>query len=99
GIMGGLSFGPVIDTLCNADGFIVFGAGLNAFTAGDRMDLIGDRTVIQVDTDPAAFHNSVRTDHPVVGDAGAVAAVLRDVTAACPDRNAAVVATCQRIRV
>lgn len=99
GIMGGLSFGPVIDTLCDADGFIVFGAGLNTFTAGDRMDLIGDRTVIQIDTDPAAFHNSVRTDHPVVGDAGAVAAVLRDVIAPCPDRNAAVVATCQRIRV
>ncbi|WP_188806433.1 thiamine pyrophosphate-binding protein [Citricoccus zhacaiensis] len=86
GLMGGLSFGPTVDLLREADGFIVFGAGLNAFTAGDRTNLLAGRTVIQIDSDPAAFEDSGQVDVAVLGDAGAAAEALARRLPDSPDR-------------
>jgi len=59
-----------------ADCIIAFGASLNFWTT-DRDALTEGRRVVQIDVDPAQLGRWSRIDVGVVGDAGAVADVMR----------------------
>lgn len=96
GLMGGLTLGPAIDVLRQADGFIVLGAGLNRFTAGDRHDFTTGRTIVQCDNDPDAFGKSIHADVAVVGDAALTAAALTERLPQDIARQESVMAQCSR---
>jgi thiamine pyrophosphate-dependent acetolactate synthase large subunit-like protein len=74
GISGGFATPLAAELIGSADLLLAFGARLTRWTTRNGELVAPDARVVQVDLDPDAF--SDRADVPVVGDAGAMAALL-----------------------
>ncbi|MCM2393549.1 thiamine pyrophosphate-binding protein [Streptomyces albipurpureus] len=77
GIFGNLSHSVATAAISEADCIIAFGASLNSHTSFHG-ELLGDKKVVQVDSDPSAFGWFTPIDEAVSGDAKAVAAAMGD---------------------
>ncbi|MHA4778812.1 thiamine pyrophosphate-binding protein [Streptomyces sp. MSC1_001] len=75
GLFGGLSHSAARAAIGEADCVIAFGAGLGAHTSL-RGELLREKKVVQVDSEPGAFGWFSPVDEAVPGDAGVVAAAM-----------------------
>jgi thiamine pyrophosphate-dependent acetolactate synthase large subunit-like protein len=82
-VMGGFAAAPMAGLIQNADLIVAFGASLNRWTTRNS-ELVGETTVVQVDTDPAAFSLHRRVNATVTGDAALTASAVAELLAAQP---------------
>ena len=85
-VMGGFATAPMAQLIQNADLVVAFGASLNRWTTRNG-ELVGDTTVVQVDTDRAAFSLHRRVDTTVTGDAALTAHAVAEVLTNQPARS------------
>ncbi len=74
-VFGVSSTAAAVEVVLSADAVIAFGASLNQFTTAEG-SLLSGKTVVQVDSDPAAFYRYSEVDVAVLGDSGATADAL-----------------------
>lgn len=85
GILGGFSPAWVVDALADVDLIVALGCSLTHWTTrGDS--LVADRTVVQVDDDPAALRLNAHVDVSILGD---VAATVAETLARVTEQDAA----------
>jgi acetolactate synthase I/II/III large subunit len=75
GIFGTFSGQHALEAILTSDCVIAFGASLNAFTT-DSGSLLKNKTLIQVDADPAAIGRHAPVSAALIGDAAAVAGTI-----------------------
>jgi acetolactate synthase I/II/III large subunit len=88
GVLGTLAQPPAVEILAESDCVIAFGAGLNRFTAAEGSAFVG-KTVVHVDTDPAAFDTFTAVDAQVLGDARTTAIIMIEQLRAADHRPSA----------
>lgn len=80
GIFGSLAHGVAGGLIAEADCVAAFGASLNMWTTLNG-DLVKDKKIAQIDTDPGRFSAYTAVDEAVVGDARLTAAAMNDLLA------------------
>jgi thiamine pyrophosphate-dependent acetolactate synthase large subunit-like protein len=88
GVLGTVAQPPAIEILADSDCVIAFGASLNRFTAAEGSAFAG-KTVVQIDTDPAAFDSFTAVDAQVLGDARTTATIMTEQLRAIDHRPSA----------
>jgi thiamine pyrophosphate-dependent acetolactate synthase large subunit-like protein len=88
GVLGTVAQPPAVEVLAESDCVITFGASLNRFTAGEGSAFVG-KTVVHIDTDPAAFDTFTAVDARVLGDARIAATIMVEQLRAIDHRPSA----------
>lgn len=88
GVLGTVAQAPAVDVLAKSDGVIAFGASLNQFTAAEGAAFAG-KSIVHVDTDPAAFDAFTTVDAPVLADARVAARTMIEYLRAADHRPSA----------
>src|ERR1700694_1395987 len=88
GVLGTLAQPPAVEILAESDCVIAFGAGLNRFTAAEGSAFVG-KTVVHVDTDPAAFDTFTAVAAQVLGDARTTPIIMIEQLRAADHRPSA----------